>query len=87
MADKPIDIAEIRGLARKFTPEEIEACITRELKEGENPCTPPGPVDRVVDALAKAEWVRSRVDEGVPLQEAVRELAKKIRGVQKGSAE
>jgi len=87
MEKKPLDIAEIRELARKFPPEEIDACITRELEQGENPCTPPGPVDRDLDALAKAEWVRSRVDEGVPLGDAVRELAKRIRGVQKGSAE
>ena len=83
--EKPnLDIGEIRELARKFTPDEIETCISQELQEGKNLCTESGPADRVVDALAKAEWVRRLVDQGVPLPEAVRELAKRIRLLQKG---
>jgi hypothetical protein len=84
MGKQGLDISEIRDLARKFTPEEIETCISQELEEGKNLCTEPGPADRVVDALAKAEWVRRLVDRGVPLAEAVRELAKRIRLIQKG---
>jgi hypothetical protein len=79
-----IHIMEIRELAKMFTPEEMETCIALQLKEGTNVCNVSGPTEHVINELAKAGFVRSLTDEGVPLMDAVRELAKRIRLVQMG---
>jgi hypothetical protein len=85
MPDKrDIYIREIRELAKRFTPEEIDICIAQQLETGENVCRVTGPTDRVIDELAKAHLVRNLMEKGAPLNEAVRELARRIRLVQKG---
>ncbi len=81
------DIKEIRDLAGRFSPEEIDACIAQQLEREENICQVTGPTEYVVSELAKAEFVRGLVDQGVPLTEAVRELARRICLVQKGFRE
>ena len=84
---KDIHLMEIRELAKMFTPEEMETCIAHQLKKGENVCNVQGPTEHVINELAKAGFVRSLTDEGVPLMDAVRELARRIRLVQKGFEE
>ncbi|MBF0564073.1 MAG: hypothetical protein HQK89_02400 [Nitrospirae bacterium] len=79
-----MQIKEIRELAQKFTPNEIETCISQQLREGVNECKQSGPTDHVLNELSKAEFVRKRMDEGVSLTDAVRELARRIRNVQSG---
>ena len=86
MEKQDIDIKEIRELARRFTPEEIESCISQQLREGENVCVA-GPTEEVLNELSKAEFVRGLVDRGLPLMDSVRELARRIRLVQKGFQE
>jgi len=82
-----IDIRGIKELARKFTPEELENCINQELREGENICDVKGPIEYVVGELAKAEFVKELMGKGISLNDAVRELARRIRLVQKGFKE
>ena len=78
-------IKEIRELARKFTPEEIEGCITDQMSTGQNVCLAGGPPDRVVGELAKAEFVRELMEKkGMSLADALRELARRIRLLRKG---
>ena len=84
---KQIKIKEIRELAQRFTPDEIEGCIAQQLQEGKNVCEVAGPADQVIDELAKAEFVRNLVERGTPLLDAIRELARRIRQVQKGHGE
>ncbi len=79
MSERQIDIKEIRDLARRFTPEEIDGCINQQIREGENLCQVSGSTEHVVSELAKAEFVREMVDKGTPLNDAVRELARRIR--------
>lgn len=79
-------IAEIRELARRFTPEELEGCIQQELADGENPCDQEGSIEETMNVLAKAEYVRHLVDQGTPLAAAIRELGRRIRAVQEGGA-
>ncbi|HSR12571.1 MAG TPA: hypothetical protein VLS90_14110 [Thermodesulfobacteriota bacterium] len=79
MDREQIDIKEIRELARRFTPEEIDACINRQILEGQNPCEVRGSTEYVLGELAKAEFVRKRMDDGMSLADAVRELARRIR--------
>lgn len=74
-----IDIKEIKNLALKFKPDEINICIEQQLKEGSNVCGIIGMTDYVISELAKAEFVRQMMDRGVSLTDAVRELARRIR--------
>jgi hypothetical protein len=82
-----IDVKEIRELAKKFSPEEIETCIKQQLEEGTNVCEIKGPTEYVIGELAKAEFVKTLMGKGMPLTDAVRELARRIRLVQKGFKE
>lgn len=82
-----IHIKEIRELARRFTPEEIENCIKQQLKEGTNICEVTGPIEAVIGELAKAEVVKELMKKGMSLTDAIRELARRIRLVQKGFKE
>ncbi len=75
---------EVRELAQRFTPDELEACISQQLNIGNNTCEMSGPTDEVIKVLAKAEYVREQMNKGVPAGEAIRELARKIRKVQQG---
>ncbi len=87
MEKQDIDIKEIRELAKKFTPEEIETCIQQQLQEGANICEVSGPTEHVIGELAKAEFVKELMGKGMSLTDAVRELARRIRLVQKGFKE
>jgi len=84
MKSDDIDLREIKELAKRFTPEEIETCITDELSKGENLCLRDAPSERVINELSKAEFIRKLIDSGMSLQEALRELARRIRLIQKG---
>lgn len=87
MEKQDIDIKEIRELAKRFTPEEIESCIHQQIQDGENICDVKGPTEYVIGELAKAEVVKTLIGKGMSLTDAVRELARRIRLVQKGFKE
>jgi len=80
-------IREVRELAKKFTPEEIEACIKQHLEEGTNICAVKGAIEKVIGELAKAQFVKELMGKGMSLTDAVRELARRVRLVQKGFKE
>lgn len=76
-------IAEIRELARRYSPDQLEECINRQLSEGDNPCDEQGgSTEEIINVLAKAEFVRARINEGMSLGEAIRELGRRIRAAQ-----
>jgi hypothetical protein len=54
------------------------------MERGENVCTPDAPHSAIIDDLAKAEFIREMRDRGMSLAEALRELARRIRLIQKG---
>ncbi|MGE5894406.1 MAG: hypothetical protein ACM34I_10160 [bacterium] len=87
MDHQTFHIREIRELARKYTPEEMDGCIKSQIEEGANVCHTSGPPETIINELAKAGFVRDLMDKGVPLNEAVRILAERIRLVQKGLPE
>lgn len=72
-------IGEIKELARKYTPEQIEECIKQQLEMGENVCLKDDTTEKVVSELSKAELVSDLVRGGMDLNEALRELARRIR--------
>jgi hypothetical protein len=82
MEKQEIHIREIRKLAKKFTPEQIERCIAQQMQEGANMCDISGPTEYVINELSKAGFVRDFMDKGMSMTDAVRGLAKRIRLVQ-----
>jgi len=79
-----MDIEEIRELAGKFSPEQIEGCITQQIETGENICLRDESTEKVVNELSKAQFVRELIAQGIDMPDAIRELARRIRRVQKG---
>lgn len=79
-----MDIAELREIARKYSAEDIERCITTQVETGENVCVKGMDTDAIIDELSKAEYVRKLTEEGMSLADALRELAHRMRLIQKG---
>jgi len=80
-----VNIKEIKELAKKFTPEQIEKCIDQTLKIGKptlEGCEVSGDVMEILNTLAKAQTVRELMDQGMTQMEAIRELARRIRKIQ-----
>lgn len=80
----PIDVKEIKELAKKYTPEQLERCIAQQVETGANVCIDSRPADDIINDLSKASFVSDLLARGVSLPECLRELAKRIRRVQQG---
>jgi hypothetical protein len=87
MERQEMHLKEIRELATRFTPEQIEGCIMQQIDEGTNICDISGTTEYVINELSKAGFVRDLMDKGMSMSNAVRELAKRIRLVQHGFKE
>jgi uncharacterized protein YnzC (UPF0291/DUF896 family) len=80
-----MNIKEIKELANKFTPEQIEKCINETLQNGKpqtEGCNPSGDILEILNTLAKAQTVRELMEQGMTETQALRELARKIREIQ-----
>lgn len=77
-----MDIREIRELSKRFTPEQIEGCITQQLETGQNICLRNASSEKIINELAKAKFVRDLMEKGLSLPDALRELARKMREIQ-----
>ncbi len=73
------DVKEVRELAKRFSPEQIENCITQQLETGTNVCLKSESGEWVINELAKAEFIRERIGRGMSLADALRELAARMR--------
>jgi hypothetical protein len=76
-----IDLREIRELARRFSPDQIENCIRQQMEAGTNVCLKNEATEVVIGELAKAEFVRDLMDKGLSQNDAFRELARRIRQI------
>ncbi len=76
-----METKELKRLAKKYSPDQLEACIRQQLAKGENACELVDETDEVITALSKAEVVRELMDQGKTFSEALRELARRIRAV------
>jgi len=77
-----MDIKAIKELAGKHTIEELEAFAT--TLENDGSCTHFSAKEDLNDAMSdvlQAMEVRRLVDGGMPLQDAVRDFSKRVRGV------
>jgi hypothetical protein len=77
-----LHLAEIRALAQRFNPEELEACISDQIQKGKNACEPSGRTEEIIGVLAKAEFVKMLMGKGMTFPEAIRELGRRIRTLQ-----
>lgn len=82
-----MDIKQIKDIAKKYTPEQIEGCITQQIETGKNICLADETSERIINELSKAEVIRELVDQGMSLADALRELARRMRLVQTGFKE
>ncbi len=80
-----MDIKEIKELARKYSPEQIEGCISQQLDSGQNVCLRNEKTEVIINELAKAQFVRELTDSGISLADALRELAHRMRTIQKAA--
>ena len=76
------DVKEIRELAKRFTPEEIESCITLQLDTGKNECLRNASTEYIINELSKAKFIKDLMAEGKELADALRELARRMRTIQ-----
>ncbi len=82
-----IHIKDVKELAKRFTPEQIEGCITEELQTGRNVCLTGSDAETVINELSKAEFIRSLIEQGMSLPDALRELARRMRRLRAGLEE
>ena len=78
------DIKELKKLAKKFTPEQIEGCITQQIETGENICLKDQSAEKIINELSGAEYIKRLVDRGMSLADALRALARRMRQAQGG---
>jgi hypothetical protein len=81
-----VDVKEIKELAKRFTPEQIEGCITQQLETGKNICLKNPSAEYIINELSKAEFIKKLMGEGMELADALRELAKRMRSIQREEA-
>lgn len=74
-----IDVKEVRELSKKFSPEQIEACITQHLETGKNICVMNKSTEEIISELAEAEFIGELMTRGMSLADALRELARRMR--------
>ena len=79
-----MDIKHIRKIAEKFTPDQIEGCISDQIEKGKNVCLTDEQSEKIINELSKAGVVRELMDQGMELADALRELARRMRLVQSG---
>lgn len=77
-------IKQIREIAQKFSPEQIEGCISQQMDTGRNICLTDETSEKTINELSKAEVVRDFMDQGMSLADALRELARRMRLAQEG---
>ena len=77
-----MNVANVRKLAETHTKPQLEACLTQAINGQPNSCTGLGTPEDQLNDLAKAEFVRGKMDEGMTPQLAMRDLAARMRKAQ-----
>jgi hypothetical protein len=81
------ELRQIKDIAQRHTPEEIEGCITQQVETGKNICLSDSHSEKIVAQLSKAGVVRDFMNQGMSLADALRELARRMRLLQSGFKE
>ncbi len=81
------ELKQIKDIAQRYTPEEIEGCIIQQVENGKNVCLADERSEKIVSRLSKAGVVKDFMSQGMSLADAMRELAKRMRLLQSGFKE
>ena len=74
-------IEVVRELALDYEAEVLEDCIKYQIDNGTNPIYGDGTSEEIVGVLSKAKFIREQLDSGMSLQNAMRELARRMRAL------
>ena len=77
-----LNIKKIRDLANSFDADSLESCIQLAMSNKDNPCYENNDLEEVMNVLAKANFIRSQVEQGMTIAVAMRELGKRMRFIQ-----
>jgi hypothetical protein len=77
-----MDIKHIKEIADKYTPEQIEKCISQQIESGGNICHMDESTEKILNELAKAEFIKELQNKGISFTDALRELARRMRLLQ-----
>jgi hypothetical protein len=81
------ELKQIKDIAQRYTPEEIEGCISQQVDTGKNTCLTDPHSEKIISQLSKAGVVKDFMNEGLSLADALRELARRMRLLQSGFKE
>jgi hypothetical protein len=81
------ELKQIKAIAQRYSPEEIEGCIAQQVETGKNICLSDEHSERIINQLSKAGVVRDYMNQGMSLADALRELARRMRLLQSGFKE
>lgn len=59
-----MDIREIKEIAKKYTPEQIEECITQQVETGKNICIENESTEKILSELSEAAFIRDLMGKG-----------------------
>lgn len=80
-----MDIREIKQLSERYAPEQIEGCISQQMETGRNVCLRNETTETIINELSKAQFIRELIDKGMTMADALRELARRMRMLQKST--
>jgi hypothetical protein len=75
------DILVIRSLATQFDQGQLECCLQQQITNSTNECFQHKDNEGVINALAKAGFIKKLVAKGMPISEAMRELGVRMRAL------
>jgi hypothetical protein len=78
------EVRQIKDIAQRYSPEEIESCITQQVETGKNICLTDERSEKTIGELAKAGFIKDLMSQGLGLSDALRELARRMRLLQSG---
>ena len=82
MNKQRINLGEIRKVAVQFNLQTIRECQLQAMNNQDNVCYSAAGTEAVMNVLAKAEFVRNKMEKGIQSNDAIRELGKRIRSFQ-----
>ena len=78
------ELRQIKDIAQRYTPEEIEGCITQQVETGKNICLTDDRSEKIISELSKAGVIKDLMGQGLGFSDALRELARRMRLLQSG---
>jgi hypothetical protein len=78
------EVRQIKNIAQRYSPEEIESCITQQVETGKNICLTDERSEKIISELSKAGVIKNLMSQGLGLSDALRELARRMRLLQSG---